>query len=207
VTTEPYLRTTWTDPVTGCQGYAVIDRLVEGISRGGIRMRQGCNLDEVNRLAQVMTNKYGVLNLPSGGAKGGIDFDPHDSAAGGVLQRYVAALRPIFDEWWSSGEDLGVTQNDLDHAFIDAGLQTASHATLKRLADPAAASRARAAGVAVKVGDIHLPDVIGGFGVAEAFLSQGPTPLCRASVLWGAPAPVISHRMARGSLPWRMLTE
>lgn len=165
---DPFLRVIWTDPVTGCKGYAVIDRLVDGISRGGVRMRAGCSVDEVHRLAQVMTNKYGVLNLPSGGAKGGIDFDPHDAAAKGVLRRYVSALRPIFDEWWSSGEDLGVTQEDLDHAFTDTGLQTASHATLKRLTDPAAASRARAAGVAVKVGDIALPDVIGGYGVAEA---------------------------------------
>jgi glutamate dehydrogenase (NAD(P)+) len=131
-------------------------------------MRPGCSLDEVHRLAQVMTNKYGVLNLPSGGAKGGINFDPHDPSAKDVLRRYVAGLRSIFDEWWSSGEDLGVTQHDLDKAFTDAGLQTASHATLKRLADPAAASRARAAGVAVRVGDIPLPDVIGGYGVAEA---------------------------------------
>lgn len=165
---EPFARLVWTDPVTKCTGYVVIDRLVEGIARGGIRMRAGCTEDEVHGLAQVMTNKYGVLNLPSGGAKGGIDFDPHEAAAKGVLQRFIAGLRPIFDEWWSSGEDLGVTQEDLDHAFVMAGLQTASHATLRRLADPGAAARARAAGVAVKVGQIPLPDVIGGYGVAAA---------------------------------------
>lgn len=106
---DPLARIVWTDPVTDCQGYAALDRLVEGISRGGIRMRPGSTLDEVNRLTQVMTNKYGVLNLPSDGAKGGIDFDPHEAAAEGVLRRYVAALRPIFDDWWSAGEDLGVT--------------------------------------------------------------------------------------------------
>ena len=165
---EPFARIVWTDPVTHCQGYAVIDRLVEGIARGGIRMRPGCTFDEVHRLAQVMTNKYGVLNLPSGGAKGGVDFDPHKAEAEGVLRRYVAALKPIFEDWWSAGEDLGVTSEDLDEAFNLAGMKTASNATLKRLKDPAAAGRARAAGVGVKVGDIGLPHLIGGFGVAEA---------------------------------------
>jgi glutamate dehydrogenase (NAD(P)+) len=164
----PFARIVWTDPVTGCRGYAVIDRLVDGVSRGGIRMRQGCAFEEVHGLARVMSNKYGVLNLPSGGAKGGIDFDAHDAAAGGVLKRYVAALRPIFDDWWSAGEDFGVTQDDLDQSFVEAGMNTASHATLKRLRDPAAAGRARAAGVAVQVGGIGLSHVIGGYGVAEA---------------------------------------
>jgi glutamate dehydrogenase (NAD(P)+) len=131
-------------------------------------MRPGCTQEEVHRLARAMSHKYGVLGLASGGAKGGIDFDPHDAASAGVLRRYISALRPVFDQWWSSGEDLGVTHDALDAAFVEAGLQTASHATIRRLTDPAAAAQARAAGVAVLVDGIALPDVIGGFGVAEA---------------------------------------
>ena len=65
---EPYMRVTWTDPVTGRNGYLVIDRLVRGISGGGTRVRRGVTLEEVERLAHTMTLKNGSLNVPSGGA-------------------------------------------------------------------------------------------------------------------------------------------
>ena len=38
MSSEPYLRVVWTDPVTGRNGYLVIDRLVRGISGGGTRV-------------------------------------------------------------------------------------------------------------------------------------------------------------------------
>ena len=37
-----FLQVTWTDPATGARGYLVIDRLVRGVSSGGLRMRAGC---------------------------------------------------------------------------------------------------------------------------------------------------------------------
>ncbi|MGH3452157.1 MAG: glutamate dehydrogenase, partial [Haloechinothrix sp.] len=40
--TEPLVRVTWTDPVTGKQGYLVVHSLVSGIATGGTRMRAGC---------------------------------------------------------------------------------------------------------------------------------------------------------------------
>src|SRR4029077_2782956 len=52
---EPFLRVPWTDPVTTRHAYLVIDRLVGGISGGGTRVREGCTLEEVERLAQTMT--------------------------------------------------------------------------------------------------------------------------------------------------------
>ena len=68
---EPRLRVIWTDPVTGRRGYAVIDRMVNGLAGGGTRMRSGVTLDEVERLARTMSYKNGAFNLPGGGAKGG----------------------------------------------------------------------------------------------------------------------------------------
>src|SRR5437764_1213643 len=59
---EPYLSTTWTDPVTGRHGYLVIDRLVGGLAGGGTRVREGCTLQEVERLAHAMTLKNGGLD-------------------------------------------------------------------------------------------------------------------------------------------------
>jgi glutamate dehydrogenase (NAD(P)+) len=54
---EPFLRLTWTDPVTGRKGYVVIDRLVNGLAGGGTRMRAGVTIEEVERLARTMSLK------------------------------------------------------------------------------------------------------------------------------------------------------
>ena len=44
---SPLLEITWTDPVTDRKGFLVIDRLIRGVCSGGLRMRDGCTLDEV----------------------------------------------------------------------------------------------------------------------------------------------------------------
>ena len=72
---------TWTDPVTGATGYLVVHTLVSGIATGGTRMRAGCTMTEVEDLARGMANKTATFDLPVGGAKGGIDFDPKDPRA------------------------------------------------------------------------------------------------------------------------------
>ena len=60
------LEVAWTDPVTGCRGYLVIDRLVRGVASGGLRMRRGCTLFEVRGLARGMTLKEGLNYDPDG---------------------------------------------------------------------------------------------------------------------------------------------
>jgi glutamate dehydrogenase (NAD(P)+) len=162
------MRLTWTDPHTGAKGYVVVDRLVGGIATGGTRMRAGCTLGEVEDLASGMSYKTGALNLPVGGAKGGIDFDPFDSRARGVLERFVRAVRPILDDYWVTAEDLGVPQDLLDEIFDGAGLGMSLHAALVRSAEPdQTLARVREA-FAVDVEGVPMPDMIGGYGVAEA---------------------------------------
>ena len=107
MTAEPFLRTTWTDPVTARHGYLVIDRLVGGMSGGGTRMRDGCTLEEVERLAHAMTLKNGGLDLPVGGAKLGLDMDPHDPAAGAMLVRFFRAKLPVVETPGRPRRDLG----------------------------------------------------------------------------------------------------
>lgn len=165
---EAFLRLTWTDPETGTKGYVVVDRLVGGIATGGTRMRAGCTLGEVEDLASGMSYKTGALNLPVGGAKGGIDLDPFDPRAREVLSRFVRAVRPVLDDYWVTAEDLGVPQELLDEVFDEAGLGMSLHAALVRSADPGRTlSRVREA-FAVDVEGVPMPDVIGGYGVAEA---------------------------------------
>ena len=165
---EPRLRVIWTDPVTGRKGYAVIDRMVNGLAGGGTRMRSGVTLDEVERLARTMSYKNGAFNLPGGGAKGGVDIDPHDPEARGVLSRYVRAMRPLYRNGWGTAEDLGVSQELLSEVFAEQGIGMTVQAMLDRAGDPQAAGRRVSQGLALQVEGIGLADCIGGYGVAEA---------------------------------------
>jgi glutamate dehydrogenase (NAD(P)+) len=165
---EPRLRVIWTDPVTGRKGYAVIDRMVNGLAGGGTRMRSGLSLAEVERLARTMSYKNGAFNLPGGGAKGGIDIDPHDPEARGMLSRYVRAMRPLYRSGWGTAEDLGVTQELLGEVFAEQGVGLTVQAMLDRSGDPDAARRRVTRGLAISVEGIGLADCVGGFGVAAA---------------------------------------
>src|SRR2546428_7224074 len=165
---EPFLEIVWTDPVTGRKGYAVIDRLVNGSAGGGPRMRAGVTLEEVRRLARTMSVKNGAVNIPGGGAKGGLDCDPHDPGARAMLTRYVQAMRPLLETYWGTAEDLGTTQDLLDEVFAEVGLGSSVVAALRRSGDAGAAGKRLADGLAIRVGGVGLGDTVGGFGVAEA---------------------------------------
>ena len=174
---SPYLQVTWHDPVTGRPGYLVIDRLVRGVSSGGLRMRAGCTLAEVAGLAAGMTAKE-ALNydpnaryIPLGGAKGGIDFDPLDPDATEVLRRYLTAMRPYIEHFWTMGEDLGLRQETIDEVLDDLGMQSSIQAVYPLLDDEAKARRRLADAFAVTVDGIGLDSLVGGCGVAEAALA------------------------------------
>jgi glutamate dehydrogenase (NAD(P)+) len=177
LTRPPYMTVTWHDPVTGRPGFLVIDRLIDGGSGGGLRMRAGCTVEEVADLARAMSLKEAVAYAPGdrytpfGGAKGGIDCDPYDPEARGVLRRYVEAMRPFLERYWATGEDFGVRQDTLDAVFAEVGLSSSIDAALLRLDDPDAGLRRIRDAFAVDVDGIGLGDTVGGYGVAEAALA------------------------------------
>ncbi|MFI9742174.1 MULTISPECIES: glutamate dehydrogenase [unclassified Streptomyces] len=172
----PLLSVDWTDHVTGRRGHLVVDRLVRGVASGGLRMREGCTAAEVAGLARGMTMKEALhydpeaRYVPLGGAKGGIDCDPRSPEAYGVLVRYLRAMRPYIERFWTTGEDLGLTQDLVDRAAAEAGLVSSVQAVYPLLDDEASARKRLADAFAIEVDGIGLDELVGGLGVAESVL-------------------------------------
>jgi len=76
-------------------GYRVQHSIARGPGKGGIRFAPDVTLDEVRALASWMTWKCAVVNIPFGGAKGGVICDPNllsDSELEKLTRRYTAEL-------------------------------------------------------------------------------------------------------------------
>jgi glutamate dehydrogenase (NAD(P)+) len=83
-------------------GYRVHHSTVLGPSKGGIRYDTNVTLDEVRALAMWMTWKCALVNLPYGGAKGGVIVDPTTLSTGELerlTRRYASELIPIMSPY------------------------------------------------------------------------------------------------------------
>jgi glutamate dehydrogenase/leucine dehydrogenase len=80
------------------EGYRVQHSTVRGPAKGGIRFHPQVTLDEVKALATWMTWKCAVVNIPFGGAKGGITCDPKNMSQielERMTRRYTSAVLPL----------------------------------------------------------------------------------------------------------------
>ncbi len=81
------------------EGYRVIHSSILGPSKGGIRYDMQVNLDEVKALAAWMTWKCAVVDIPYGGAKGGIRCNPRQMSTGEIerlTRAYTKSMLEIF---------------------------------------------------------------------------------------------------------------
>jgi glutamate dehydrogenase (NAD(P)+) len=79
-------------------GYRVLYNTSRGPAKGGIRFDTDVTLEEVTALAAWMTWKCAVVNIPFGGAKGGVICDPHRlsvSELERLTRRYTASILEI----------------------------------------------------------------------------------------------------------------
>jgi len=79
-------------------GYRVLHNIARGPGKGGIRFDKNVSLDEVRALAAWMTWKCAVVNIPFGGAKGGVICDPASLSRGElerITRRYTAEIMDL----------------------------------------------------------------------------------------------------------------
>lgn len=77
-------------------GYRVQYNNALGPFKGGIRFHQDVDLAEVSELAFLMSLKTSLVNLPLGGGKGGITFNPKNYSAGEIERISRAYVREMF---------------------------------------------------------------------------------------------------------------
>lgn len=181
---QPEIVFNWKDPETEAEGWAVINSLRGGAAGGGTRMREGLDLNEVLSLAKTMEVKFTVSGPPIGGAKSGINFNPHDPRKRGVLERWYHAVSPLLKSYYGTGGDLNVDEiHEVIPITEDAGVWHPQEGVFNGHFKPTEADKINRIGQ-LRLGvikplesEVHSPDVsrkytvadmITGYGVAEA---------------------------------------
>lgn len=142
------------DAASGMRGFLVVDSTVRGPGKGGIRMTPTVTKEEVMRLANAMTYKNALADLPFGGAKSGIVApveviaDPKHKKA--YVQAFARAIQPLLMTKYIAGPDVNTTEREMQW-FVEA-----------------VKNRKAATGKPKKIGG--LPHELGstGFGVVRA---------------------------------------
>tara|TARA_R110001599_G_scaffold353873_1_gene601492 strand:- start:9716 stop:10987 length:1272 start_codon:yes stop_codon:yes gene_type:complete len=80
-------------------GYRVQHNQARGPFKGGLRFHPDVQLEEIRALAQLMTWKTALVDIPFGGAKGGIAIDPnelHEHELEVLTRRFTQKMSPVF---------------------------------------------------------------------------------------------------------------
>jgi glutamate dehydrogenase (NAD(P)+) len=79
-------------------GYRVQHNFSRGPAKGGLRYSPSVDIDEIRALAMWMTWKCALVDVPYGGAKGGVAVDPRQHSMGElerITRRYTAEILPV----------------------------------------------------------------------------------------------------------------
>jgi len=114
------------EPSVDLTGFLVIDNTAPGPGKGGLRMAPDITVDEVFRLARIMTWKCAIAGvregLPFGGAKAGIKADPKRISPERkklLIKAFAEAIRPFCPQHYISAPDMGTDSSDMD-TFVKA---------------------------------------------------------------------------------------
>src|SRR3954449_9806977 len=103
------------------EGYRVTHNVARGPSKGGIRYHPDVTLDEVKALAMWMTWKCALMNIPFGGAKGGVICNPKllsERELQGLTRRYTSEIiNEIGPEKDIPAPDVGTSPREMAWIF------------------------------------------------------------------------------------------
>lgn len=105
------------NPKIGMQGVVVIDNTALGPGKGGIRMTPSVTVEEVYKLARVMTWKNALADIPFGGAKAGIIADPkHISKEkkDEIVAAFSEALKSVCPSLYVAGPDMNTAEHEME---------------------------------------------------------------------------------------------
>ncbi|MFI2754592.1 Glu/Leu/Phe/Val dehydrogenase [Cellulomonas sp. P22] len=133
-------------------GYRVQHNISRGPGKGGLRYAPGVDPDEVRALAMWMTWKCAVVDLPYGGAKGGVAIDPRQYSRAElerVTRRYTSEIMPMIGpERDIMAPDIGTDEQTMawvmDTYSVNQGYTIPAVATGKPLAMGGSLGRATA---------------------------------------------------------------
>jgi glutamate dehydrogenase (NAD(P)+) len=125
MTRPPLVSISYRDPKQGFEGMLVIDSLSSnGVCGGGLRVTKTVNLEEVTRLARGMTLKNSLMQLPLGGAKSAIRYDPTAPDLEDALVRFFEHIRPMCERMYGWGPDMNTPPDLCDTVARRAGLKS-----------------------------------------------------------------------------------
>tara|TARA_R110002153_G_scaffold63193_4_gene169676 strand:- start:199 stop:1272 length:1074 start_codon:yes stop_codon:yes gene_type:complete len=141
-------------------------------------------MNEVLSLAKTMEVKFTVSGPAIGGAKSGINFNPHDPRKKGVLERWYKAVSPLLKNYYGTGGDLNVDEiHEVIPMTEDVGVWHPQEGVFNGHFKPTEADKINRIGQlrhgVIKViesknyspdisAKFTIADMITGFGVAEA---------------------------------------
>lgn len=141
------------------KGYRVQYSTTRGPSKGGIRFHPDIDLDETVALAMLMTWKCALVNLPYGGAKGGVAVDPRGLSSREnerLTRRYTSEILPIIGpERDIPAPDVGTDEKNMawmmDTYSVNAGFSVPGVVTGKPIVLGGSLGRTTATGDGVAI--------------------------------------------------------
>lgn len=177
---QPEIVFNWKDPETEAEGWTIINSLRGGAAGGGTRMRKGLDKYEVMSLAKTMEVKFTVSGPAIGGAKSGINFDPHDPRKKGVLERWYKAVSPLLKSYYGTGGDLNVDEiHEVIPITEDSGVWHPQEGVFNGYFKPTEADKINRIGqlrhgvIKVIESEKYSPDVFRKYTVADMITGYG----------------------------------
>ena len=106
------------DPKTKMHGVLVVHNTARGHGKGGIRLVPDITTEEVMGLAQAMTWKNALADIPFGGAKAGIKADPKTCNKIAVMRAFASKVSQLVPSVYIAGPDMNTTEKEMA-AFAD----------------------------------------------------------------------------------------